>query len=135
MQDGGMSAEWAFSELFGFDPDLLGFVPRPVQGVIINAQYLKKGEERDKGDPAAQVDFYMDQSGTLDNACGLVACLHAIFNNQGSIQLGDGVLKNYLENVKSKTPAEKCLFLENFKEFQDLHTKHALDGQSAMPGE
>ena len=84
MQDGGMPDKWCFSELFGLDDELLAFVPKPVLGVIINAQCLKKGEERAKGDEATETDFYMDQSGTLDNACGLVACLHSIFNNLGS---------------------------------------------------
>ena len=79
-----MPTKWCFSELFGLDEELLAFVQKPVLGVIINAQYLKKGEERAKGDANGQADFYMDQSGTLDNACGLVACLHAIFNNLSS---------------------------------------------------
>jgi len=39
----------------------------------------------------------MDQTGTLDNACGVIACLHAIFNNLGDdkVILKDGVLKNF----------------------------------------
>jgi hypothetical protein len=43
----------------------------------------------------------MKQTGVLDNACGVIACIHAILNNLGEgdnkITLNDGsVLSNFL---------------------------------------
>ena len=45
-------------------------------------------------------DYYMKQTEVLDNACGVIACIHAILNNLGEgdtkITLTEGsVLANY----------------------------------------
>ena len=97
----GLPANWSFGEIYGFEEDLLGFIPTPVLAVIINAEILNKPVDRVKGDLAVANEFYMDQTEVLDNACGVIACIHAILNNLGEgankIQLGDGVLKNYLD--------------------------------------
>ena len=77
----GMPGNWGFSELFGFDDDLLAFVPRPVCGVILNAAYLKKRAERPQGNADTAVAYYMDQTRELDNACGIIAALHVVYNN------------------------------------------------------
>lgn len=77
----GLPSKWTFGELYGFEEDLLGFVPQPCLAVIVNAERLKKAEDKERGDPATPVDFYMDQTSKLDNACGVIACIHAIYNN------------------------------------------------------
>ena len=83
MQKIGLPESWAIGEVFGFDEDLLAFLPQPVIGVIVNIERLKKEEDKAKGsaDDHSAVPFYMKQSGTLDNACGIIACLHASLNN------------------------------------------------------
>ena len=100
MHSCGLPANWTFGEIYGFEEDLLAFIPTPVLAVIINAEVLKKQEDRAKGDLTVANEYYMKQTGTLDNACGVIACIHAIFNNLGEgankITLADGVLKNYL---------------------------------------
>ena len=83
MRAAGLPEKWTFGEIYGFEEDLLSFVPQPCLAVIINAEFLKKQEDRQRGDPAVANDYYMKQSGTLDNACGIIACIHAILNNTG----------------------------------------------------
>merc|ERR1712070_22288 len=109
----GLPKEWAVGEVFGFDEELLAFLPQPIIGVIVNIERLKKEEDKDKGseDNNGKVDFYMKQSGTLDNACGIIACLHAALNNlgngNGEINLPeDGILGKFNATCKGKTPAE-----------------------------
>merc|ERR1711915_555838 len=102
MAVGGLPPNWCFGELLGLDDDLLAFVPRPVLAVIINAQYLKKGEEGEKvkGSKETVHDWYMHQSGTLDNACGVIACIHSIFNNLAADKIvleENSVLKKLLD--------------------------------------
>jgi ubiquitin carboxyl-terminal hydrolase L3 len=77
----GMPAQWGFSEVLGFDEELLSFIPRPVLGVVCNMEFLKKQEDLQRGHPDTECAFYMKQHGTLDNACGIIAALHAILNN------------------------------------------------------
>ena len=64
----------------------------------------------------------MKQTEVLDNACGVIACIHAILNNLGEgeskIKLNEGALSNLLKQVKDSTPEQRATALENFKEFQ-----------------
>ena len=57
----GMSEEWAIGEVFGFDEDLLAFLPQPVIGVIVAIQRVKDNLEPDNSNEndAALVPFYM----------------------------------------------------------------------------
>ena len=80
----GLPDVWGFGEIYGFDEDLLAMVPQPVMAVIINSERLKKTEDKEKGSADTKAHFYMKQSGTLDNACGIIACIHAILNNLGT---------------------------------------------------
>lgn len=60
MHDTGMSKDWAVGEVFGFDEELLGFLPQPIIGVIVNIERLKKDEDKEKGSEAnvAKVAYY-----------------------------------------------------------------------------
>ena len=100
MRECGLPSNWAFGEVFGFDEELLAFLPQPVTAVVVNAEFLKKQEDRQKGDMNVATDYYMKQTAVLDNACGVIACIHAILNNLGEgdtkITLTEGsVLANY----------------------------------------
>ena len=60
----------------------------------------------------------MKQTGKLDNACGVIACLHAVLNNLDSVQLkADSVLDKFYKAAKPLTPAERATNLEENKEF------------------
>ena len=74
----------------------------------------------------------MDQTGTLDNACGIIACLHVIYNNLAAdkIVLQDGALKNFIEAQKGKGNAEIATAMENNKEFKERQGEFAAQGQS-----
>lgn len=131
----GMSDKWGFGELFGFEEELLTFIPQPVVGVIIAQERLKDVEEQEKGSEQNNqlVQYYMKQTGTLDNACGIIACLHAIFNNPNQVEIEvDSILGKYLSDVQNKTPAERATALENNEGFKTKHKEFAAEGQSAQ---
>ena len=60
MHDVGMSKDWAIGEVFGFDEELLAFLPQPIIGVIVNMERLKKEEDVAKGSEGAvnKVPYY-----------------------------------------------------------------------------
>jgi ubiquitin carboxyl-terminal hydrolase L3 len=110
MRDIGLPEPYGFAELFGMDEELLAMVPQPVDAVIAGVAVQNKAEDRAKGDLHVNHDFYMKQNSVLDNTCGVIACLHSIFNNidEGKIQLAEGsLLAKHYANVKNlATPEE-----------------------------
>ena len=55
----GMSQDWVIQECYGFDDDMLGFLPKPVIAVIATFESLKSGEERAWGDITWSQGYYM----------------------------------------------------------------------------
>ena len=128
-----MSSEWAIGEVFGFDEELLAFIPQPIVGVIVAVEGLKNEEDEDEdqdkakgsADNTAIVPFYMKQTQVLDNACGIIACLHAVLNN-GVIDLAPGgVLDSFKQETKEKSPEERALSLESNRGFKAQHGNFA----------
>jgi ubiquitin carboxyl-terminal hydrolase L3 len=133
----GLSPSYSFGEIFGFDEDLLAFVPQPVLGVIVcHERLIPKSQYRpqDVGstDNYNSVSYYMHQSKTLDNACGIVACLHAIFNSPmvNTDIDPNSILGRFRQTTESYTPMERCTSLEQNEEFRTVHATHASRGQS-----
>ena len=78
----------------------------------------------------------MKQTDELDNACGVIAALHCVYNNlgggEGKIELvPDSTLANFYNDVASATPAEKATALENFVAFKQEYRSVASQGQSS----
>jgi ubiquitin carboxyl-terminal hydrolase L3 len=133
LHDLGMSDKWGIGEVYGFDEDLLAFLPQPVIGVILNVEILKRAEDKARGSEETIVDYYMKQSGTLDNACGIIACLHTALNNLDNIELNpDSILHNFHSRTKDLSPEERAAFLENDHAFKTQHESAAGEGQSSL---
>lgn len=131
----GMSNDWHICEVFGLDEECLGFVPQPCVAAIVTFER----KTRDDGKPGAGADskivpFYMKQTGKLDNACGIIACLHAILNHHDEITLNnDSILHKFRKDSENMTPQERARYLEDFTEFKEEHKVHASQGQSEAP--
>ena len=134
----GMSKEWAVGEVFGFDEDLLAFLPQPIIGVIVAIERTDKAGDKEHGseDNVSKVPFYMKQTNVLDNACGVIACLHAVLNKQEEIKIdGDSILGKYYSAVKDQSPIDRALTLEKDESFQQEHKGYASEGQSNQASE
>lgn len=132
----GLPTTFSIGEVFGFDEDLLAFIPQPVLGIIVCYERLipkSQYREQDKGSPDNynKVAWYMHQSGKLDNACGIIACLHAIFNCPLVTLDPSTVLGSYKQRVESLSPTERKSALEKDTDFQSAHKVHAQRGQSS----
>merc|ERR1712228_996157 len=132
----GLPEPYDFAELFGMDEELLCMVPQPVDAVIAGVAVQKKAEDRAKGDLSNKHAFYMKQTKILDNACGIIACIHSIYNNLGAdkIKLVEGsLLDQYFKKVEGlATPEERSTALETFEEFKAEYKKRAQLGQSNL---
>lgn len=129
----GLSSSVAVGEIYGFDEDLLAFIPRPVYGVIACFERLKKDDDKRRGSEVDVnlVDFYMKQTGKLDNACGIIACLHAALNNTPDVEYTpDSVIGRFMETTKDGTPMDRCRYLEESNEFKTVHSEFASRGQT-----
>ena len=100
----GVPGEWGFCDVFGLDPELLAMVPRPCMALCLLFPCAKIAKERrpalraarrdrveaDKADPdndearirneAEGGVFFLEQVEGTGNACGTVACIHAVGN-------------------------------------------------------
>ena len=73
----------------------------------MNIERLKKEEDKEKGNAENTnlVSYYQKQNGKLDNACGVIACLHAVYNKLDKVNLDDNsTLKRFWDKVKDKDP-------------------------------
>ena len=96
----GMSKDWAIGEVFGFDEDLLAFLPQPVQAVIVAIQRKNPEEDQSKPENASLTPYYMKQSKVLDNACGIIACVHSILNNSEKVPITpDSILDKFYKET------------------------------------
>jgi ubiquitin carboxyl-terminal hydrolase L3 len=127
----GLSSDWEIGECYGLDDDCLNFIPPSCVAMIVNAERLCKEQEKRKGDTNILMPYYMKQSSKLDNACGIIACLHSIFNNRDLVDIKENsILSKFWDQVMDKTPQERCSTLETFTDFQTIHRTYAMMGQS-----
>lgn len=130
----GMDKSWKMAEIFGLEPDLLAFIPRPALAVIA-ALDMKEARKKGDGKPGnmeTAVDFYMKQTGSLDNACGVIAGIHAVLNNPAIALNKDSILANFKAHTETQTPAQRAKTLESANEFKQQHKTFAMQGQSNL---
>ena len=127
----GMSKEWTIGEVFGFDEELLAFIPQPTVAVIVAFEGLKAREEHEQGseDNISLVKYYMKQTRRLDNACGIIACLHAIYNNLNQVKIEpNSVLDKFMKESGTKAPLEIAEALDAYNDFKKAHASYASKG-------
>ena len=141
-EEGGVN----FCDVFGLDVELLGMVPRPVLAVILLFPIEKDQAKKDAeaaaasqaiaskgsdGNGSGEGVFYIKQK--IGNACGTIALLHAIANNDDLIALReDSFLSNFVRECKSMSPDEKADYLDEKADFglESAHHAAAMDETS-----
>ncbi|KAL4230455.1 Ubiquitin carboxyl-terminal hydrolase isozyme L3 [Mactra antiquata] len=132
----GVPKQWEFCDVYGFDPELLMMVPRPVVAVMLLYPITAQSEasENKIGEEKSNVDgvYYMKQ--TVGNACGTVAVIHALANNTDKITFEDNKHFNkFLEDTLGKEPNEIANILENDEAMGAAHDDTAQEGQTEAP--
>lgn len=110
-------------------------VPRPVAAVMLLYPLTDKVQEKDIG----QVDkeyppsmYFMRQ--TIGNACGTIALVHALGNNEDKIEFDENKhFRAFLNKSKDLTPEEKAAFLEKDEGMGAAHEEIAQEGDTEAP--
>ncbi|GBC03907.1 hypothetical protein RclHR1_00540017 [Rhizophagus clarus] len=135
----GVSKDWAYTDVWGLDDELLLMIPQPVKAVVllfpITENYERDYKEevnqiKEKGQEVSPNVVFFKQ--TIPNACGTIGLLHSLASNTDVIKI-DGPLKNLLDKTKNLTPEERAKVLEEDEELAEAHQASASSGQTKAP--
>ncbi|RCI02691.1 Ubiquitin carboxyl-terminal hydrolase isozyme L3, partial [Rhizopus stolonifer] len=134
----GIDSTWNFVDVLGLDEEGMASIPRPCVAMIflfpITPAYeaFRKKEETHikvhEQNISPNLIYYKQ---TISNACGMMALLHSITNNEHIIT-GPGLFKQILEDTRTMSPDERAEYLENSKELAVLHASSAHQGQTQV---
>jgi ubiquitin carboxyl-terminal hydrolase L3 len=156
----GLSPTLAFHDVWSIDdPEMLSFVPRPANALLLvfpvskSYETFRMQEDADKSDyegtGSEPVIWYKQ---TIRNACGLIGILHAVSNgsarnligmlaSQSIEQIADKVVpeqdSDLYKLIKDATPLgpiERADLLYNSTALESAHENAASQGQSEAPG-
>ncbi|KAJ1931022.1 hypothetical protein FBU59_006851 [Linderina macrospora] len=132
----GVSPSFGFNDVWGLDDELLGMVAQPVKAVIFLFPLTDKSESTRAQKVASATNtvspnvWFMRQ--TIGNACGTMAVIHALANNQADIPI-EGHLAEFFAKTKTLSPEERAELLENDEVIAGTHSEGASGGQTAAP--
>ena len=136
----GVAPTFQVVDVFGLEPDLLGFVPQPALALIL----LFPSKPRDAEARVTSVAehevsprvYYLTQlRGHLDNACGTIAVLHSVLNNRDILGLsGDPgcVGERFYQQTRELGHDDRGKCLDTFQDIVTLHNKLVAEGQSRV---
>lgn len=144
----GLPDDWGFNDVFGLDPDLLAMVPQPCVAVCllfpsanITAPRAAELRARRTAEAAAAAPlppglFFVQQHDGIGNACGTIACLHAVAAgaSAGAFALNDGVLRSFLDAHGGASAAERGWALATEGALRELSDATAAAGETAGAG-
>ncbi|PRP80840.1 ubiquitin carboxyl-terminal hydrolase isozyme L3-like [Planoprotostelium fungivorum] len=128
------SSKWQFTDVYGTDPELLAMVPQPTIALLLLYPITKKVEEAEsKETPQEQSNvWYMNQY--IGNACGTIAVIHALANNQKELGLSESSpLSQFFERTNNLNAHDRAKALEEAKEISEAHESTAQQGQTETP--
>ncbi|KAA0187311.1 Ubiquitin carboxyl-terminal hydrolase, partial [Fasciolopsis buskii] len=129
----GIEDGWEFVDVYGLDPELLAMVPKPVLAVMVLYPLSKKTEAQPLGEPVKNTSLMFIKQ-TIGNACGTVALLHAVTNNQDHLKFRDrSVLDQLIQTLKDLEPSERGEAMEREEILSTLHEDSAAMGQTEAP--
>eukprot|EP00316_Scyphosphaera_apsteinii_P009319 CAMPEP_0119312262 /NCGR_PEP_ID=MMETSP1333-20130426/25688_1 /TAXON_ID=418940 /ORGANISM="Scyphosphaera apsteinii, Strain RCC1455" /LENGTH=239 /DNA_ID=CAMNT_0007316857 /DNA_START=42 /DNA_END=761 /DNA_ORIENTATION=+ len=141
----GLPDGWGFTDVFGVDPDLLMMIPQPCVALCLlyPSEHISKPRREElratlsaQPSPPDQL-FFMQQHDGIGNACGTLACMHAVANaaHAGVFSLRDGSpLAMFIEQTKSLTVSERGWELAKAKDLQEMSDATAAAGTTEGAG-
>lgn len=133
------TSSYAFHDIYGTDPDLLGMVPQPVSAVLLlfpitpAMEKVRQTENTASSSNSPSDILWFKQ--TIGNACGTIGLLHALANTSASSAIRPGSpLDTLFKKARATSdPDERANILMNSKELHTVHEATASQGQSQAP--
>merc|ERR1719193_689138 len=137
-----MPKGFSWSDVWGFDDELLAFVPQPVIACVllfpscdeITEYKLKQAKEIEESNQHLDDLFYITQHDQIGNACGTIALCHALANSS-TLVCEDGPMKllekaplfKFIEANMKETAAKRGWNLLECKDIQEQSDAAASD--------
>lgn len=141
----GLPAGWEFVDVLGLDDELLCMVPQPCAALVLlfpctEAMYKKRrDQDADLKEGRRAVDeplFFVKQLRDFGNACGTIACVHALGNVRTTVGMPDSApLAEFAKQAAGLDPEERGKALLRADAFKSLSDQAATDSaaQTACP--
>ncbi|KAJ5112943.1 Ubiquitin carboxyl-terminal hydrolase [Penicillium angulare] len=137
----GVSPSLTFHDVFSTSPDLLALIPRPINAIILLADWPIYKATRSAVEPTIpeyqgsgpdEPVIWIKQ--TIGHACGLMALLHCIFNlDGGSYILPGSSLGSIREESIGLKPHLRAKLLYDSMFLEEAHMEAASRGASRAP--
>lgn len=123
----GLSSSYGFHDVFSLDdPELLQFIPRPVQALVLVYPSTPHDQKTQQGNV-----IWCKQ--TIGNACGTMAVLHCLLN---SAHLDpSSPFTQTLQELKDADAKGRVEIIEGSEYLKNAHESLAIQGQSTVIGE
>jgi ubiquitin carboxyl-terminal hydrolase L3 len=129
-------------ELYGFDEDLLAFVPRPHLALIFcfpdfskAVALMKPLYDEIPEDKKVVPDWMFFMKQKISNACGTFSLYHAIANNLDKLEIGSGPFSEWFNQAKELDVQARSDHLANYQPLAGIHKTCAESGETAAPAE
>lgn len=129
----GLSPLLSFTDIFSLDdPDLLAFLPRPMQAVILLFPVTQEYENFKDSEAVEELDnskiIWMKQ--IVKNACGLYALLHVLLNIKDGFIVQQSAVSNFSQNLLQGN-ADPVNLVQNIA--KEMYTSYSQQGQTEAP--
>ncbi|THD26044.1 Ubiquitin carboxyl-terminal hydrolase [Fasciola hepatica] len=129
----GTKGSWKFHDVLGLDEKQLNTITGQVAAVLLLFPKSEAELEKKLGHETTD-DTVIVIKQTAEQACGSVAILHALINNNELIPVEPGSQLDRLANkIRKMTPVERGQAVEQDKNLFDLHETMAKEGQTRTP--
>lgn len=129
----GLSPLLAFTDIFSLDdPDILAFLPRPLQAVILLFPVTEAYESFKDTENVENLDntkvIWMKQ--IVKNACGLYALLHVLLNIKDGFIVQQSAVSNFRQNIMQGN-ANAVTLVQNIA--REIYSGFSQQGQTEAP--